>query len=77
MLRPGGIFVGTTVMKAGAGIGEVLGDDVVRPLNNACSRSLLFAVVLHGSARLRALSACTSPASCVVAEALGCHVYWC
>jgi hypothetical protein len=32
VLRPGGVFVGTTVMKVGAGLGEVLGDDVVRPL---------------------------------------------
>lgn len=43
-------------MKAGAGIGEVLGDDVVRPLNNARSRSPLFAVILHRSARPCAVS---------------------
>ncbi|KAK9832085.1 hypothetical protein WJX81_005261 [Elliptochloris bilobata] len=34
VLRPGGVFVGTTIMKVGAGLGEVLGDDVVRPLAN-------------------------------------------
>ncbi len=38
VLRPGGVFVGTTVMKVGAGLGEVLGDDVVRPLANVRRR---------------------------------------
>lgn len=76
VLRPGGIFVGTTVMKAGAGIGKVLGDDVVRPLNNARSRSLLLAVTLHRSARPCPISL---HIACFVrgGSALGCHVSWC
>ena len=33
VLRPGGVFVASTFLKVAAPLGAVLGDDVVRPLN--------------------------------------------
>ncbi len=36
VLRPGGVFVGTTFMGALAPLGEVLGEDVVRPVARVC-----------------------------------------
>ena len=33
VLRPGGVFVASTFLAAAAPLGEILGDDLVRPLN--------------------------------------------
>lgn len=33
VLRPGGVLVASTFLKAAAPLGEILGDDIVRPLN--------------------------------------------
>lgn len=33
VLRPGGVFVASTFLKAAAPLGAILGDDAVRPLN--------------------------------------------
>lgn len=36
VLKPGGIFVASTFLKTFSPLGEFLGDDVVRPLNQVC-----------------------------------------
>lgn len=38
VLRPGGVFVASTFLKAAAPLGAILGDDAVRPLNQVCSK---------------------------------------
>lgn len=47
VLRPGGVFVASTFLKAAAPLGAILGDDAVRPLNQvpaspvACRHTLI------------------------------------
>ena len=36
VLKPGGIFVASTFLKTFSPLGEVLGDNFVRPLNQVC-----------------------------------------
>lgn len=38
VLRPGGVFLGTTFLKAAAPLGEIVGDEVIRPLNSVLDR---------------------------------------
>lgn len=39
VLQPGGVFVASTFLKTFSPLGEILGDDTVRPLNqvNTCT----------------------------------------
>lgn len=38
VLKPGGIFVASTFLKTFSPLGELLGDDFVRPLNQVCKQ---------------------------------------
>jgi ubiquinone/menaquinone biosynthesis C-methylase UbiE len=41
VLRPGGIFVGTTFLSAVSPLGELVGDDVIRPVRSVLDQSPL------------------------------------
>ena len=44
VLRPGGVFVASTFLKTFSPLGELFGDDTVRPLNQVqpCIQSIAF-----------------------------------
>ena len=59
MLRPGGVFVASTFLKASAPLGQLLqNDDIVRPLNAVNLLNVLSELLLHGSLLIRQIKHC-------------------
>lgn len=69
MLRPGGVFVASTFLVATAPLGQLLGDDLVRPLNQVRSATNntfweMLAVAFGVRESVTAALLCSNSSSC-------------
>ena len=65
VLRPGGIFVASTFLKSFSQLGELLGDDTVRPLNQVQPCMTCSHAQQHGFA---CMLMCCVTAECVLLQ---------